>query len=397
MITPTPDHLQYLGTVQCPSRGVLGDVQLGAGLAVTAEKRVYLGVAPSTVIAAVLPPTFNGPLIELRKLGTLPCQYQHPNGLFWDEQDHALYMSCHNPYDGDPATDPTLSRGRIVNGTLVSDGQWKFANRSDKMSDGGVCALPDGTLGVGFGMYRSIVNSGPASMGLALASFPRPTVGVSPSVTPLLQYPYKSGGVVARMHRPSDYLNLYGDGYPATATPGQTTWSDYGYQCATFIQTDVLSGFVGIVMRGTGKCFYTNTINAEGWRYDWVGYDPTGFGTTNQQPVVDVPFVFPGMKVNGPHADAPPYPIKGVSWEPVNRLLVIRVQGMFGTDAATLADGLLVYRVVDPLQDYLVTQTTTTIRTQLVKAANEADALVVAKSGTWGPSNISQQYEVDQQ
>jgi hypothetical protein len=402
-VVPTPDHLQYLGTVQGPRRGSLGDPELGQGLALRPLPDggliAYLGESNpgSTILQGVVPASFTG-LIALRRAGTLPCQYGFPNGLFWDAADQALYLTCHNAYDATSTIDPTLSRGRFTpDGTLVSDGQWAFANRSDKMTDGGVCLLPDGTLGIGFGMYRSVVATGPASMGLALARCLRPTVGVSPTVTPLLGYAYRAGGIAPRMHRSPDYINLCADGYPIdpthTGQQGVTTWSDYGIQCATWIQTEALSGFVGLVMRNTGRSYYANAqVKADGWRYDWVAYDDTILGGGAQdahQPALDIPFVFPGMPVNGPN-NLPAHPIKGVTWEPINRLLAFRVQGMFGTDAATQADGLVFFRVVDPLMSFDVRRTSLITEHQTVKALDEADAIGRAVSaGAWGQQDVT--------
>lgn len=393
MITPTPAHLSYLGTLQLPPRGPLGDVQLGSGLAARPDGTLFFGVAPSTVLAGQMPPGLSGP-VALHKVGVLPCEWQYPNGLGWDESDQALYMSCHSAYDGDVATSPTLSRGRFdAAGTLVPDGRWAFTGRTDKQTDGGICVLPPwlGTLGVGFGMYRSMVSIGAASMGLALASFLRPaTSGVPIGCKPLLGYPYRAGGTAPRMRRSSDYINEFHDGYPIYpgVGAGVTTWADYGYQCATWIETQALSGFVGIVMRGTGRCFYTNTINAEGWRYDWVAYAGDDFRTGAPQdalqPQVDVPFDFPGRKANGPHADAPPYPVKGVCYEPANRWLLVRIQGLFGA-GSTLADGVLVYKVIDPLRAF----TGTRIQAQSVQAIDETDALSKLQEGAWQTTALS--------
>jgi hypothetical protein len=367
---PTLNDLTYLGTLTGPTRGpVLGDAALGSGLALRntgSGLKLYfcsrLNQATPQVIEADVPLSYSGALTGSHPIGALPCQFKMAWGLRWDPYSSTLYQTCHNNYDGSPVIQPTLSRGRIVSGALVSEGQWRFASRSSKMTDGGVTHVPSWfqstysvpRMAVGFGMYRSVVATGPASMGLALAAFDPPATGSTSdiAVTPLLSYPYSTHGPVntpvgyqERMHRDTNYVNDVGgdQGYPKNpTTTGYTTWADWGYQCAVWIDTPDFSGFAAIVQRNTGRVWYTNTVNAMGWRYDFVVYSADDLGAvanganpSSIQPVVDVPITWPGMPTNGQHADSPPHDITGVDFDPITGIFTFGVRFGAGTDAAS--------------------------------------------------------------
>jgi hypothetical protein len=330
------------------------------------------------VIEADVPESLFGPVLNAHVVGALPCQWKKIWGLFWDPIDGKLYQTCHNDYDGNPSIDATLSRGRFEDGQLVSEGQWAFAGRPDKMTEGGVTALPawfvaehpalqGARLAAGFGGYRSMVAVGPASMGAALTAFGPPGSGARDAVAnvPLVGYPFTNvgdvlrvGGFVERMHRTADYINDFGgdETYPIQPVAvGYTTWADWCQQCGTWVDAPGVSGLLMIWQRGIGRLWYTNTINAEAWRYDLVVYAPEDLGKvadgadeTSIQPIVDVPFPMPGIaQPDAGGRDNPPHVVTGVAFEPNSRLLFIGVKAQFSRDPAEMATAILVFRVID--------------------------------------------------
>jgi hypothetical protein len=261
------------------------------------------------------------------------------------------------------------------------------------MVDGGITELPDGRLAAGFGGYRSVVATGPGSMGAALTIFDVPDPAVlTIANTPVLSYPF-SGNVVPRMHRPDmNYTNTIGGDakYVGTDPPGYTTWADYAGQNAVWIETEGLSGLLSIWQRATGTLSYTNAqVRAQGWKYDLVSYGPEillGGPENSFQPAVDEPFTAPKLPVVGAGNTPPaPKPIAGVSYEPTTRTLVIAVGQMLGADAATYATAYLFYTVVDPLKNFVVTQTETIIRESTVLALNSQDAIATFLAGPEAP------------
>jgi hypothetical protein len=405
--------LKYLGVVSGLTRGALGlgDHQLGNGVAirVDADGTILLYAAsfnPVVILEGELQRNEAGGLgAKWRSLGSLPCTWSKPWGVFYDALDPAIYLTCHSDCDGDAPIAATLSRGRFdADGMLYSDGQWAFADRSDKMTDGGVTSLPDGRLAVGFGGYRSVVATGPASMGAALAAFDRPTAPGPIPCTSLLAYPYASAAV-PRMTRPPNYINDVGaeNNYP-TPAPGDplgvTTWGDWSQQSGTWIETATLSGLLMIWQRATGRIWYTNTVNAEGWQYDLVVYDGSllnGDHAPNAyQPAIDEPFTPPiPLPVNGQHADTPAHVITGVSFDPRSRILVVGVQGYFGTDAATQATGYLLFEVLDgpELRTWRVTRATVEQQTIDATDAETACDAAEASPDAWAIASASSSAE----
>jgi hypothetical protein len=378
--TPTAAALQYVGTLKAPVRSqVFGDVQLGNGLAVRATAaglKVYIGAKSPAhvqqVIEADVPSSLSGALGAPHVVGALPCQWSMLWSLSWDERGQRLYQTCHNDYDGVPANEATLSAGHFENGTLVPDGQWAFAKtRPDKMVEGCVVTLSDSfvaahralagkRLAAGCGGYRSKVDVGPPSMGAALAAFAPPSGAGPIASVPLVGYPFTNTRLAERMHRDLDYINDFGgdSAYPRVPTKvGYTGWVDWCAQCGTWIDTPGLSGFLMIWQRGTGRIWYTNTLNATAWRYDLVIYSADDLGKvadgapqSSIQPAVDVPFTMPGIaQPDAGGADHPRHVVTGVMFEPTSRLLFIGVKGQFSKDPAQMATAILVYRVVDPI------------------------------------------------
>jgi hypothetical protein len=384
-LVPGIAQFSYLGTVTGPAQGgTLGTPSLGNGLALrktgAADHKLYfvtnlLPNAPQ-VVECDVPSSFTGTLTNCHTVGSLTCQFKMPWGLHWDCFDQKLYQTCHNNYDGTPTTSKTLSRGSFVNGQLVSEGNWLFQSYNAKLTDGGVTEIPAWfqstysvpRLAVGYGMYRSLVATGPASMGIALAAFAPPTTGSTTAipVTQLVGYPYSTHGPVnfplsyqERMHRPTDYVNDIGadSGYPRIpGATGYTTWADWGYQCGTWIDTPNFSGLVCIVMRNTGRVWYTNTVNAAGWRYDLVVYSADDLGAvalganpSSIQPSVDVPFVVSGctLPTNGQHADSPPHDVTGVDFNPITRVFTFGVRFGVGTSASTYRTTYQMFRFLD--------------------------------------------------
>jgi hypothetical protein len=405
---PCMADLQYLGVVSGPTRGQFGDPQLGNGVAVRVlpdgTVRLYMASANPPIILqgdVDIDSLVDGkyPTPKWKSLGSLPCTWSKAWGVFYDARDEApaIYLTCHSDYDGDAPVAATLSRGRFdADGYLISDGQWAF-DRSDKMTDGGVTQLPDGRLGVGFGGYRSVVATGPASMGAALAAFDRPRApGVIP-VQPLLGYPY-SKNKVPRMRRPGDnYIQDIGaelENYPTPGPDeiGETTWADWFMQSGVWVETASLSGFLMIWQRGTGRIWYTNTINAEGWQYDLVAYGGeilSGDRPQNDyQPEVDEPFTPPvALPVNGQHADHPGNVITGVSYDERAQILVVGVQNFFGTDAASQATGFLLFKVNDEApapENPQFRVTRATVEQQTVEASDAQTAIDIAHANSEG-------------
>jgi hypothetical protein len=383
-LVPGLAQFSYLGTVTGPVRsGSLGDTALGSGLALrktgASDHKLYfisrLSPAAPKVIECDVPASFTGALTNCHTVGSLPCQYNMGWGLHWDCFDQKLYQNCHNDYDSAPTTPHTLSRGSFVNGQLVSDGSWRFDNYNAKLTDGGITEIPAwfqstygvGRLAIGFGMYRSVVATGPASMGIALAAFTPPTTGSTAAipVTKLVGYPYSTHGPInypgnfqERMHRSTDYVDDIGgdSGYGRIPTTvGYTTWADWGYQCGTWIDTPNYSGLVCIVMRNTGRVWYTNTVMAEGWRYDLVVYSADDLGAvalganpSSIQPAVDVPLVLSGLTlpVNGQHA-SPYHDVTGVDFNPITRVFTFGVRFGSGTDAGSYKTTYPMFRFLD--------------------------------------------------
>lgn len=395
---PSLEHLQYLGTVSGPPRGPLGDPQIGNGVAIrrldTGTLRLYLGsYNPVQILQGDIPARVTGPLQNVRAIGTLPYAWSY-KGLAWDELGLTLYATSHSEYDADPAIAATLSRGHLdpITSLLVSEGSWAFTGRSDKMTDGGLTFLPDSTLGVGFGGYRSVVATGPASMGAALARCARPVVGQPLTCTPLLGYPY-SAQIVPRMRRSTDFTDTISADVLYHAFSGYTTWADFAYQNAVWIETPGLSGLLAIWMRALGTVSYTSAqVRAEGWRYDCVSYGPeilSGGPQNSYQPAKDVPFAPAGVTLPVPTAGQslpPSHGITGVTWEPQTQTLVVGIRMAVPTNPAA-STAYHCFRVVDPMVPYSVTKTTTA--TQTVLASSAAGAIEQAETLPWPEGTAS--------
>lgn len=151
------------------------------------------------------------------------------NGLYWDNTDQRLYYSTSGNYiaSGDQYK-PSIAYLDSIDSTPVSHGRWGLANRSFKMANSGILAIPSNfadqylggkRLAAGFGGYQSNMAFGPISMGPSLSAFLPPTTeptGGYLTNTPLVGYPltaWTSGSrpTVDRCWRDEHFINDHQD------------------------------------------------------------------------------------------------------------------------------------------------------------------------------------------
>src|SRR5262245_26969045 len=101
MRAPTMADLRYFGTVQGFTRGQwgFGDIQLGRGIGIRrldppgefGTLRVYLATTgPLQIIQADVNADYTGTLRAGRAIGTLPCHWSMPWGVFYDRVEDAI-------------------------------------------------------------------------------------------------------------------------------------------------------------------------------------------------------------------------------------------------------------------------------------------------------------------
>ena len=280
---------------------------------------------PATILEFTVPASRTGTATFSRILGTLP-NISSRFGLHWDETAQKLY-SIQGLLYGNVATAKTFSRGSIVNGVLVSDGEWALSGVSYKAVQGGMTAVPDwfqityggGRLASGFGGYYSVVGTGPASMGPALASFTPPTAnGETVTAKPLQQYPFTSSAwAVPRQRRPTNYKQYFENTNTTTGAPlnntslvpvdpiagppantGFWTWTDEIYGGGAWVDTPNFSGMVYLASMGSSCCWYGNNfgyanecshsigspaaINSTSRLHYWLITNPADLGSVQQ-------------------------------------------------------------------------------------------------------------------
>jgi hypothetical protein len=390
-----PNDFTYIGKTTLASApypndaygSPVGDFRFGKGLAVHAEADGSVSIFagswnPQPVLRWRTTPvngTFSGNATFVRSLGTGVYVHGELIGLFVDDEGD-LISSFNSTYDGTSTIDWTMGRAHIdpVTGVAVSRGTFKFANRSDKMTQGGVTAVPDWWRAkynqncdglVGWGGYWSVIAMGPASMGPAAACFtlPRDTdmpVGGGTSPTPLsnipvLGFPFSSSLSVQTpaTHRADiDYYQTYGWGWwPAKVASGAGYWNpgDFLYQGCTWADTTAVSGLICVpVLQGGCNWYGSNltppvapvcnpggagkaaTLNSQRQR-PWVFvYSPADLGAvatgartqSSVQPVRQTPLALPGVTLPFPGLPDMNHLITGVTFEPTKKWLAIMVR-----------------------------------------------------------------------
>jgi hypothetical protein len=380
----------------------VGDFRWGKGLAIHAEAdgsvTIFTGSwNPQPVLRWRVAPaadgTFSGNATFMQSLGTGVYVRGELIGLYLDD-DGDLISSFNSTYDTDPAIDWTMGRAYIDPGTglAVSRGTFKFANRSDKMTQGGVTGVPDWWRAaynpncnalVGWGGYWSVIATGPASMGPAAACVALPTDADMPVAggtstplpnVPVLGFPFSSSVTVqtaATQRVDTDYYQTYGWGWwPASVSTGLGWWNpgDSLYQGCTWADTPAVSGLVCIPLLQEGCNWYGSnatpptlpvcstvpgkaaSLNSQRQR-PWVFiYDPKDLGDvaigarsqSSVQPVSQTSLALPGLTTPFPGLPDISHVITGVTFEPTKKWLAIMVRD---TSTATGRPTIFWYKV----------------------------------------------------
>jgi hypothetical protein len=365
----------------------VGDYRFGKGLAVHAEAdgsvTIFAGSwNPQPVLRWRVKPatdgTFSGNATFVQSLGTGVYVHGELIGLYLDDSGD-LISSFNSTYDGDPTVDWTMGRAYIdpSTGTAVSRGTFKFASRSDKMTQGGVTGVPawwqsaynqDCNALVGWGGYWSVIATGPASMGPAAACITLPGDADMPAGgggnttpipnVPLLGFPFSSSltsQTPATQRVDTDYYQTYGWGWwPATISSGLGYWNpgDWLFQGCTWADTAAVSGLICVPMLQEGCNWYGSNavppvspvcnptpgqaaaLNSNRQR-PWVFvYDPKDLGDvaigarsqTSVQPVAQTALALPGVTYPVPGNPDMNHMITGVTFEPTKKWLAIMVR-----------------------------------------------------------------------
>jgi hypothetical protein len=425
----------------------IGDWKFGKGLALHVEPDGTIAIFagswnPQTVLRWKVKPaadgTFSGNAAFVRTLGPLATQGELIG--IYTRDGTTLYGSFNSTYDGDPAIATTLARATIdpVTGLLVKGGSWQYANRSDKMTMGGLTAVPAwwrtqyqqgcDTL-AGFGGYWSVVATGPVSMGPAATCFTLPSDAATPLPNvPVLGFPFSSSTTTwtPSTHRvDTDYNQRYGWGWwPATVPSGSAFgyWNpgDWLYQGCAWVDTGGLSGLVCLPELQEGCNWYGDnavppkppvcnstpgkaaSLNSNRQR-PWVFiYDPKDLGAvatgqqpqTAVQPVSQTPMTFAGITLPFPGLPDMNHIVAGVTFDPDSHLFAVLVR-----DSSTLSSRPTIfwYRAMDPLKPFTVVRTRQTTESLTVRAITEDDALQQAKQApddSWHPTTDVTSYTV---
>jgi hypothetical protein len=380
----------------------VGDYRFGKALAIHRETNGSFSIYtaswnPQVILKWTTTPVngvFSGNAGFVRVLGTLPYQGEII-GLFMDKTG-ALVASFNSTYDADYTISVTLSRASIspTTGKLVSKGSFRFANRSDKMTMGGVTPVPDWwrtryaqtcNALAGWGGYWNAIERGPDSMGPAATCFTLPTDAdninggaTSPNAVanrPVLGYPYSSSKTV---HTPAarrmdiNYWQTYSWGWwPAKVTTAPGWWNpgDSLYQGCTWVNNAAVSGLVCFPMLQEGCNWYGSTatprvpppcnptpgqaaaLNSHR-QSPWVFiYDPDDLGEvangqrsqTSVHAVSQVALRLPGVTVPFPGLPDNNHIIAGVTYVPASNLLAIMLRD---TTSLTTRPVIYWYRVV---------------------------------------------------
>jgi hypothetical protein len=366
---------QFLGGFKIPSPGPSGgDTSWGRGFAIRNGK--LLSIALSHTLDEWNIPTTLGQTVTtfpeatpVRGWGNVfrakwTVQYGNDSGfvqgMYWDPIDQRLYWNYGDTYKAN--TNPDASMGYSTlddsNGSFVSVNSWQVGDNS-KMTMGGVLAVPDWwsaqhapgrRLAAGFGGYQSIVQTGPASMGLALFAFnPKdiastPSHGLVPSST-MVMYPYTQG-CAARMQRDTDYKTEFDSCNPVGGI-GYHTWVDNMPQSAVWIDTATKTGILVAHIEGNGRLWYqTSTGHAERGSHWFRIYHPDDLADVvhgRQQPSQIQPRASWSVKFPAQFTyplpswqDEPTYMITGVVYDSSSGTLYVAVRFAYGPTQNTL-------------------------------------------------------------
>ncbi len=217
-------------------------------------------------------------------------------GLYWDEQDKRLYWNYGNGYNSIGPNDPSVGYSVLNDATGASTpvGAWRFTGRGCKATQCGVLPIPDWfsaaycpgrRLGAGFGGYFSVANSGPVSMGPALAAFVPPNISTTPDrtsvvYTNLVGYPFNTSAYTlpTRCQRDTNYWSDF-DGWNPKDGVGYWSWSDWLWQSAIWIDQPDKHGVVYFPVLGNGRTWYErSTLHAQNASHWWYVYDPLTLG-----------------------------------------------------------------------------------------------------------------------
>ena len=354
-----------------PASGVSGDPTFGKGLThryVNGELRMFsTSWSPQVVYEVKVPALTNPPQTAqvVRDWGDIAGSKKYTvsgtsyiNGLYWDEADKRLYWSYGDPYNmtGD---DPSFGYSTLNDtaGTSTPVGAWRLAE-GDKATDACVLSIPQWfagayaggkRLGAGCGSYRSIANSGPASMGPVLTAFSPPTSAQADrsllSSVPLVGYPFTGTASTPystpdRAHRDTNYSG--DDGWftwPPKDGVGYFTAGDLLLQAGVWIDLPDKSGLFYFPSLCTGHCRYGLPVAAtgmgDGASHAWYEYDPADLAMVVQgqkqqweiQPAANWPVQYPGMTYPLPAwRDMPPNMVTGVTYDSTTRRLYVAVQ-----------------------------------------------------------------------
>jgi len=376
-----PAQLQYLGAYQMPGLvGAQGNVVRGRGLATRLLNGVpkflftgydgsggYLLFETTIPDVSTLDPAHPKVLTGITQHGQifggdatkLGVRHQAVTGLYFDPVEQALVVHSGNEYDNNPA-DETVGHQRWVNNAWVPGGRVGLTlnggvtKRSGKAAQGGMCAIPawfsnaycpGKYLLSGWGGYRSLVQTGPASMGPSVCAHafpPEVTDLVARYIagTELVNYPFSTTLPTAgpdRCRRGDDYQNAFGGDCLWHTQHSSWTWGDWIWQAGTWIDTPSASGLICFPSQLVGKGWYTNTLNWTNTKHAVLVYDPADLAAVAAgskkawqiQPVVNQDWHFPGLTYPlGGGADEPAQLVTGCTLDVTGQLLYLQVRNV---------------------------------------------------------------------
>lgn len=292
-------------------------------------------------------------------------------GLFWDEATQRLWWTYGDGYNTASGNDPSVGCSRLdaATGTGRPDGVWRFADRSCKMTMGGVLAVPPThassfggrRLAAGMGGYFSIATTGPVSMGPALTAFDpaealRTATAGAVTNTPLVGYPFTGApdGTVDRCHRDTDYRTEF-DAWTPNGNVGFFTWTDYIGQAGVWIDTPAVHGVLMMPTLGHGRVWYeTSTLHAERVTHDWLVLDPAQLAQVaagqrpqwSVQPTTSWTMQYPGIAYPQPGwANEPFNMVVGSVYDPIDARLYVAVRDPWSPNHPDAGHVIAVYDI----------------------------------------------------
>ncbi len=220
-------------------------------------------------------------------------------GLHWSEEHRRLYWNYGHWYNASSPLNPTLGFSTLDEAAskATAVGVWRFRNRPEKFVRGGCLDVPrwfadrytgGKTLGVGFGGYFSIFQTGSLGPALCAIDHPDPNAvqhkGYLEQI-PLVGYPLanKPPGPPDRCHRNTDYKTEF-DAWIPSGNVGYWTWVDEIWSGGTWIDLPDKHGVLFFSVLGHGRVWYERSDrHAERGKYWCLAYHPRDLAAVAQR------------------------------------------------------------------------------------------------------------------